>query len=191
MRTTEECIQLQPVVREPSNITGWEKLINKEVVKGTLKGRTCKIYSAKLSSTVDRDARCVCGRLARRHSYTGDPKTEYQGSQKWKLEFAAEVDVTIYGQLANGARVCDCFRTVSDIVICIFLSSSFDVIHKTPSMRWKHSFSSSLMIWLEPLSYSLVALVGQKASLWQTVWKESLWVVLGNWQLQKVNFNLF
>ena len=114
IRIVEDCIQ--PLVPELSKPTEWEKLVKKEVLDGTLKGRTCRIYSAAMNRSSDEETRCVCGRLARRHSYTGVPETTYQNSQRWESRFAVEVDLTTYGLLENGARVCYRLRTVSNML---------------------------------------------------------------------------
>lgn len=134
----ENNIQSSCPVLEPSEDTVWKKLVKEQIVEQTLKCPTCKIYSTKTANNIALEGtRCVCGRLARRHSYTGDPETKYQKSQKWIVKFADIVNVTTYGQLANGARVCECIRTVFDNVIYIYLFSLFDVIPRS-LVRWRH-----------------------------------------------------
>ena len=106
-------------VPESSKETLWQKLVKQQVKDGTLKCPTCKVYSTKSdNNTVAKETRCVCGRLARRHSYTDDPETKYQKSQKWRPNFTAIVDVTTYGQRKNGARVYYHSGAQSNIRMC-------------------------------------------------------------------------
>ena len=95
-----------PTPRLPKEHT-WQELVQSQVKNGKLKCRTCKVYSTAVGDTVDEKTRCVCGRLARRHSFTGKPETQYQTALKWRQkQLAAVVDATIFGQMKNGARVC-------------------------------------------------------------------------------------
>ena len=84
----------------------WEELVNEQLKNDKLKCRTCKAYSSTVSATTDDNTRCVCGRLAHRHSFAGEVETEFQNAQKWRPKLSAVVDVTTYGQLKSGARVC-------------------------------------------------------------------------------------
>jgi hypothetical protein len=95
----------------------WEELVEEQVKQDKLKCRTCKAYSTTVDDTIDEKTRCVCGRLVHRHSFTGKAETELQNAQKWRPKLAAVVDVTIYGQLKSGARVCSRLRTV---LYCVF-----------------------------------------------------------------------
>lgn len=83
----------------------WKELVDEQKEKDKLKGATCHIYSDKLENGVDKDTQCICGRLARRHSFIGNPKSNYRNAKKWNSKLAAVVDVTEYGQISNGARV--------------------------------------------------------------------------------------
>ncbi len=89
----------------------WEELVEEQVKQDKLKCRTCKVYSTTIDDTIDEETLCVCGRLAHRHSFTGKAETEYKSAQKWRPKLAAVVDVTIYGRLKSGARVCSRLRT--------------------------------------------------------------------------------
>lgn len=120
--------------------TLWEQHVEEQVQKDKLKCRTCKAYSTTVDNTIDEEIRCVCGRLARRHSFTGKAETEYQNAQKWRPKLAAVVDVTIYGQMKSGARVCSHLRTVLYKSMYLFFLSSFDVNHRS-RVRWKRSFN--------------------------------------------------
>ena len=89
--------------------TTWTELVKEQVEKKTLKGRTCKMYSEKRNVAVSDNRKCLCGRYVRRHSYTGDPVENPQDIPKWNSDCVAKVDVTVYGERKNGARVCQCF----------------------------------------------------------------------------------
>ena len=97
--------------RLPEEYT-WEELVEQQVKKDKLKCQTCKVYSTTENNTINEKTRCVCGRLAHRHSFTGNAETKYQNAQRWRPVLAAVVDVTTYGQLKRGARVCSRLRKV-------------------------------------------------------------------------------
>jgi len=84
----------------------WRTIVEQEIRKGKLKVRKCSCYSASTNENLNDETKCICGRLARRHSFTGEPKTEYRTAKKWVAKLATEEDVTVYGQLRSGARVC-------------------------------------------------------------------------------------
>ena len=85
----------------------WRKLVEEEVEKGKLKVLKCSCYSVSNNENLDNEIKCICGRYARRHSFTGEPRTQYRTAQRWVRRFiAVEEDVTVYGQLQSGARVC-------------------------------------------------------------------------------------
>ena len=94
----------------------WEILVEKQVKEGHLKARKCSCYSAISEENLDADLLCICGRLARRHSFTGDAKVEYRKAQKWTSKLTTEEDITVYGQLNNGARVCRYLIIVSYLI---------------------------------------------------------------------------
>ncbi len=102
-----------PVLRGlPKKKRTWKELVREQVEKGKLKGATCAVYSTKPDETVGEKTRCICGRLAREHSFIGKPKEKFRAAQKWVDSLAASVNVTEYGQLDNGARVCSCLTQV-------------------------------------------------------------------------------
>ena len=123
-----------------SHNSRWTELVKEELRKEILKCLTCKIYSKSADNTINDETECVCGRPARRHSYDGIPEAKPQHIRKWKSnQHAAIVDVTVYGQRKNGARVCYYFIIEFNIVISIFFSS-FDVTYRN-LVRWKNSFN--------------------------------------------------
>jgi hypothetical protein len=85
----------------------WEELVAEQAKKKKLVGATCPIYSKQEEDTVDQTTLCVCGRLASRHSFTGKPKEKFRKAEKWGLKLAEAVSLTEYGQMNNGARVCN------------------------------------------------------------------------------------
>lgn len=90
----------------------WKELVDEQKEKGKLKGATCAVYSTPIEDAVDNEKQCICGRSARRHSYTGPPKKKFINAEKWASKLAAVVDVTEYGQTSNDVRVCDCLTLV-------------------------------------------------------------------------------
>jgi hypothetical protein len=87
----------------------WNTIVEKEVSKGTLKVKKCSCYSTRSNQSLNDGTECICGRLPRKHSFTGEPQTKFQNAKKWKPQLATLEDVTVYGQLRNGARVCKSF----------------------------------------------------------------------------------
>jgi hypothetical protein len=86
----------------------WEERVKQQVAKGNLTGITCKLYSSKIKEDTDTTIPCICGRLLRQHSFTGDP-VEVAGLNFDARWHAAENSASvIYGKLKNGARVCMC-----------------------------------------------------------------------------------
>lgn len=105
MQREEERIELIESADEPLKETTWGILVKEQLKKETLKCLTCSVYSTRVDETVPKETICVCKRLARQHSYSGVPETQYRNRQRWEQKFAVEVDVTVYGQRKNGSRV--------------------------------------------------------------------------------------
>ncbi|CAF3675629.1 unnamed protein product [Rotaria sp. Silwood1] len=101
----------------------WKELVKEQADKDNLKGATCAVYSENGDDTVNKETQCICGRLARQHSFIGQPKTKFRNAQRWIPQLAIEVDVTHYGQLENGARFIRCdtendtFKTLVEIIV--------------------------------------------------------------------------
>ena len=84
----------------------WKDYVKDQVQNEKLKAVTCPIYSANINRISDETNKCICGRLVRKHSYTGQPVEEYRDHKCWRENIhAEEVELTIYGQLINDARV--------------------------------------------------------------------------------------
>jgi len=86
----------------------WNAIVEQEIRKGELKVYKCSCYSTPSNQSLNDEIKCVCGRLARKHSFTGKPKTQFQNAKKWTPKLATLEDVTVYGELRHGARVCKC-----------------------------------------------------------------------------------
>lgn len=95
-----------PPHRSSKEYKAWEELVEEQIKNDTLKSRTCKAYSTNEKTNISEKTRCICGRLTYRHSFTGESEIEYQNAQKWRPKLSCVVNVTVYGQLMNGARVC-------------------------------------------------------------------------------------
>ncbi|CAF3973191.1 unnamed protein product [Rotaria sp. Silwood1] len=100
----------------------WAELVKREVKNGKLKVAACAVYSKKEENNVQPNAQCICGRIAREHSFNGDPKIKFRGAQKWLPKLTIETDVTHYGQSKSGARFIRCdvekntFETLFQII---------------------------------------------------------------------------
>ena len=94
----------------------WEQLIQKKK-SPQYKSRTCAIYNDKSEPRPSpADQRCCCGRLIRRHSFSGEclqPKENPNGSSEWRApseflddyEHSTKVDLSVYGTLnSNGCK---------------------------------------------------------------------------------------
>jgi hypothetical protein len=86
----------------------WQRLVEKQIRKGKLKVRKCSCYSALELENLNDKIKCICGRFAREHSFTGRVQKVYRDVAKWQSRIACDQDVTVYGQLGlgKGARVC-------------------------------------------------------------------------------------
>jgi hypothetical protein len=86
----------------------WMELVRQAVNKKKLVGSTCHLYSTKqVDEKSITSKRCLCGRLARKHSFTGEPQTDLlRTSAEWqKFEHASEAPVTVFGILQNKIKV--------------------------------------------------------------------------------------
>ena len=84
----------------------WKDYVKAQVQNEKLKAVTCPIYSANINRISDETTKCICRRLVRKHSYTGQPVEEYRNHKRWVANIhAKKVELTIYGQLINDARV--------------------------------------------------------------------------------------
>jgi hypothetical protein len=88
----------------------WSTIVEQEVRKGKLKVKKCPRYSTPSNRNLNDEKKCICGRLPRKHSFTGEPK--FPNAQRWTPKLATLEDVTVYGQLSSGARVCNSFIVV-------------------------------------------------------------------------------
>jgi len=87
----------------------WMELIRQSARNNELFGSTCHLYSkAQANDTrLDSKQRCLCGRLARKHSFDGTSRTELLNkSKEWgKFTHACEAPVTVFGILQNKTKV--------------------------------------------------------------------------------------
>ncbi|CAF2850895.1 unnamed protein product [Rotaria sp. Silwood2] len=88
----------------------WEQLIiDYSKKKPKFKSRTCKIYDINSPCPADRDKLCLCDRMIRRHSYTGDSlrsQSSENGDNKWEspknfavLTHTCHAPINVYGTL--------------------------------------------------------------------------------------------
>jgi hypothetical protein len=101
----DEDPSLAPNSRTSTQIS-WQSLVEEQITEGKLKVRKCSCYSALELENLDDKIICICGRLAREHSFTGRVQEVYRDAAKWQPRIACDQDVTVYGQLGKGARVC-------------------------------------------------------------------------------------
>ncbi|CAF4276359.1 unnamed protein product [Rotaria socialis] len=98
-------------VRTPigrSTTLTWKERVERYAANDELSGITCAVYSTRDANDFNQKTKCICGRLARLHSYEGEPKKELRKSRKWGTELAGVTPMTVYGQLSNGARFIRC-----------------------------------------------------------------------------------
>jgi hypothetical protein len=97
---------LWPRSSHPSKRMSWSTIVEKEVRKGKLKVKKCSCYSTPSNRNLNVETKCICGRLAREHSFRGEPQIKFQNAKKWTPKLATLENVTVYGELRSGARVC-------------------------------------------------------------------------------------
>ena len=84
----------------------WSKLISTQVELEELKGVTCSIYGRNANKE---PPACVCGRSVHRHSFDGfihKPESKIKPKKWIPGTHSKPVKLTVYGELASGARVC-------------------------------------------------------------------------------------
>jgi len=89
-------------VEKNGPIWKWETDIDDEV-KRALKVFTCSAYSLADKDINDREKRCPCGRLARRHSFNGTAKRQDAKGQ-FSAKYVDPLNYTMYGLLDNGSK---------------------------------------------------------------------------------------
>ncbi|CAF2077519.1 unnamed protein product [Rotaria magnacalcarata] len=113
-------------VRTPigrSTTLTWKERVEAYTANDELSGVTCAVYSTRDAKNVNQNTKCICGRLARLHSYDGDSKIQFRQSKKWVADLADVTPITVYGQLSNGARFIRCdieanpFETLAQLIL--------------------------------------------------------------------------
>ncbi len=85
----------------------WINSVHQAIAETKLLGVTCQLYSEKQP---DRNSlpsdRCLCGRLPRKHSFDGDPKTDRVADGHWEdTRHTKPSTVTVYGIWNNKTKV--------------------------------------------------------------------------------------
>jgi hypothetical protein len=85
----------------------WIDCVRKAITDGKLLGVTCQLYSKVQPDRKSLPLQpCLCGRLPRRHSFNGKPKTERIADDHWKdTHHTKSSTVTVYGIWNNKTNV--------------------------------------------------------------------------------------
>ncbi|CAF3395770.1 unnamed protein product [Rotaria socialis] len=139
-------------VRTPigrSTTLTWKERVERYAANDELSGITCAVYSTRDANDFNQKTKCICGRLARLHSYEGEPKKELRKSRKWGTELAGVTPMTVYGQLSNGARFirCDIEANPFEKLVQLIL----DDVDNIPKLIYNGSTSARIAedVWFE------------------------------------------
>jgi hypothetical protein len=111
----------------------WENLIIHNMKNPKFKSRTCQLFNNESTAIGDQDKLCHCGRMIRRHSYTGKP-VEFEGATDGTVDpqlpkifskkHSTAVEINVFGTLkTTGCKflridtripVKDIFKLISD-----------------------------------------------------------------------------
>jgi hypothetical protein len=93
----------------------WEDLVDREAQKNLI-SVTCHAYSVHDEHSVDQTKVCLCGRLARCHSFDDVAKRQ-EPNVTFGRKYLSRQKLIVYGQLHNGSKVRNIFITIQVTIL--------------------------------------------------------------------------